>query len=98
MSERERWDLLRALAPEAVAAGEDFTASMDRLVGEAGHGTLDAFAALAEQASRVTEADWDAEWQRIRRNRDAITAHLTETLLPSDMRAAWIRFDWAEER
>lgn len=37
-----------------------------------------------------------AVWDRIRRDADVIAAHLTE-MLPADLRAAGVRFEWAEE-
>ncbi|MFE9448294.1 hypothetical protein [Streptomyces sp. NPDC006739] len=58
----------------------------------------DAHVALVEQAYRVTRADVAAGWERIRHDADAIAEQLTETLLPPDMRAAGMRFAWAEER
>jgi hypothetical protein len=58
----------------------------------------DEFVALAEQAARVVEADRAAAWARIRQNYDAIAGHLTETLLPADLRAAGIRVVWEEQR
>ena len=56
----------------------------------------DALLDLAEQAHRVMEADRAARWERIRRDADTIAEHLTETMLPADMRAAGIRIEWAE--
>lgn len=58
----------------------------------------DGFFALAEQAHRVAEADRAAHWVRIRQEADAIAEHLTETMLPADLRAAGVRFEWAAER
>ncbi|MET9073861.1 hypothetical protein ABZX95_17175 [Streptomyces sp. NPDC004232] len=60
--------------------------------------TDDALVALVEQFYRVTRADVAAGWERIRHDADVIAAQLTETLLPADMRAAGLRFEWAEER
>lgn len=56
----------------------------------------DGFLALADQAHRVAEADRSAAWERIRQEADAIADHLTETMLPADLRAAGIRFTWEE--
>lgn len=58
----------------------------------------DAFLALVEQAYRVNRADVAAGWERIRRDADAIAEHLTETMLPVELRAAGMRIEWAEER
>lgn len=61
-------------------------------------GTDNALVALVEQAYRVNRADKAAGWERIRHDADAIAEQLAETLLPADMRAADMRFEWAEER
>ncbi|MBD0743574.1 hypothetical protein [Streptomyces sp. CBMA152] len=58
----------------------------------------DALMALVEQVYRVNRADVATGRERIRDDLDAIAAQLTETLLPADMRAAGLRFEWAEER
>ncbi|MER5694932.1 hypothetical protein ACWDBO_31480 [Streptomyces mirabilis] len=51
--------------------------------------------AFVDQAHHVIEADRAAGLERIRRDADVIAAQLTE-LLPADMRAAGMRFEWAE--
>ncbi|MFF7881029.1 hypothetical protein ACH40F_07875 [Streptomyces sp. NPDC020794] len=61
------------------------------------HQAPDALAALVDQAHRVAEADRAAHWERLRHEADAIAGHLTETMLPADLRAAGSRFEWAEQ-
>jgi hypothetical protein len=60
--------------------------------------TDDALVALVDQAFRAASADRTAAWVRIRQEADAIAEHLTETMLPADMRAAGIRIVWEEQR
>ena len=58
----------------------------------------DAFLAIVEQAYRATRADVAAGWERIRHDTDVIAGHLTATLLPADLRAAGMRFEWEAAR
>lgn len=58
--------------------------------------TEDVLAALVDQAFCVADVGRAAGLERVRHDLDAIAAYLTEALLPADLRAAGIRFEWAE--